>query len=295
MAALLSSCYYKDFGTYHGTVPVKFVFDYDSIDFRPQMMRLVVYPLDGQFTEPMVRDFRDTLTVNLPAGHYRVAAFNDDSGILRYSDYDTMDGKVTISSGIADKNKTLKLDTIPGATFYDYPDRVATVYEPSLDIAMPTDNTEAITVHLLPTEATSQVHVTISGMRHMNLLQQVELCLDSCYVAYYVSAQAAAPPIAFVVSPDARIAAEDNVLTANFNIFGLPTDDGHTLRLILNGMGFSHILNFGLDGKIERRAGSRDVWINLCTDFDIDKLVPKGSGFDVDVDEWTTDSAELKL
>lgn len=293
LAIAMTSCQYKDFDgeesadDNHNT---EFVYDYSAIDFKPEMMRLVVYPLDGQFTEPMVRDFRDSLATTIDPGRYRCVAFNDDSEVLRYTGYDDMDANVRISSAVSDPVKTTPLDTLTGATIYDYPDRVATCHISTFTIVPDDLNV----IRLKPVEATRNVEVIVEGMKNMGLLNSALVCLDGCYVEYFPMGETTGTSTGIVSSPDVNISPDDKLLTSNFSFFGLNSATHHTLRVIIIGKAIRHVLNFDVTDKIEYTSQRGDIRIHVKTDFDVQTLAPS-SNFDVNVDDWNNDSTDISL
>lgn len=295
MAAVLSSCQYKDFDDGSTTArPVKFVYDYSSLDFSPKMMRLVIYPLDGQFSRPVVRDFRDSLTVSLPPGRYSVVAFNNDSEILRYSGYEELQGNVKITSGLADTTKLAGLRTRAEAAYYDYPDPTAVVYNNTVTVAGGIFLGEEQRVTLTPTRATHYVDVQIEGMQNLHLLTGITFSLDGCYVEYFPTERGCGSAKASVVSHDVFKNPDERLIYATFSVFGLDLGETHTLRMLVEGANFRKVFSCNLDGdKLHYADNGWDYIIRLKCDFDIKDLVPVRGTFDVKVDDWNDVNVDI--
>lgn len=296
MVVTLTSCHYKDFDEYPGNVPVKFVFSYDSLEFKPGMMRMLICPKEGQFTEPLVNDFRDSTTVSIPLGSYRVVSYSNDSEILRSSRANDQDGNLLITTGLADRTKFHVPDSLASWEFYDYPDRVAAYIDDSVSIVWNDERTllSDNTFLLIPHEITKSVTIEIDGMRGMQWLTGVTFSLDGCNTDYYPAADSPGKETGSIVCSDASVNFKDSVITTQFHIFGLPKTQGNTLHLFLSGNGFSHTLWFDIDGKVQYLNNHGDMLIRLTTDFDVRSVAPHNN-FDVGIDEWRTDSVDIKM
>lgn len=302
----LVSCQYKDFDELNDvpdnetTVQAKFIFDYSKLGFQPKVMRLVLYPLDGQFTNPMIRDVKDSITVKLLKGRYGAVAFNEDNSILLFSGYNTMQGNTKVTTGYADKSRLALLDTLTNAVFYDFPERTAVFYCDSIRLGEESTDSRAVNIirnriTFVPYETTRNVDVRIEGMKNMQYLTSVVFCLDGCYTEYYIKEKSTGTATGFIVSPDFKVDLSDSILSGNYYIFGLSPITRHTLHVILGGEGFSHVLNFDLIDNVKYADNGFDIQIRLQSDFDVYSLVPRSGGFNLDVHDWTTDSTDVKL
>lgn len=295
LAAAMSACQYKDLDDGSATArPVTFVYDYSSLDFSPQMMRLVLYPLDGQFAAPMVRDFRDSLTVSIPPGRYSVVAFNDDSEILRYSGYEQLQGNVKITSGLADTTKIAGLRTRAEADYYDYPDPTAAVYDNSIVVAGGIYRDTGQRVTLTPKRVTHYVDMQIEGMQNLQLLTGITVSIDGCYVEYFPTERGCGSAKANVVSHDVNKNSDGKLIYGTFSVFGLNLNEGHTLRMLVEGANFRKVFSCELDGdKLHYADNGWDYVIRLKCDFDIKDLVPVKGAFNVNVDDWNDVNVDI--
>lgn len=294
LAATMAACQYKDLDdTPANGKPVRIVYDYSALDFSPKMMRMVLYPLDGQFAKPMVRDFRDSLDTTLPPGRYSAVAFNDDSEILRYSGYDELQGNVKITTGLADATKLPMLKSRAEPAYYDYPDPTAVVYDNTITISATAGGQRVV---LKPERVTHYVDVQIEGLQNLQLLTSITFCLDGCYVEYFPTERGCGSAQASIVSHDVAHNAGQKLVYGTFSIFGISLSDTHTLRVLVEGSNFRKVLSYDLDGEELRLAENGwDYIIRLKCSFDIKDLVPVTGMFDVTVDDWNDVNTDINM
>lgn len=298
MTAILSSCHYKDFDEYdrRENVPVRFVMGWTGMEQQPGM-RLVIYPEEGQFLKPMIRDFNDSINIRLPEGRYSVVAFNSYSDILRISGIDDDQRMIRISTGMADLTKTRSLDSLKAQPLYDYPDTLTT----SRDSAVVIDwekfqSFEGVQrVVLKPFVATKMVSVIVEGIKHLEYVHSAVFCLADCYTAYFPVQNILDNILGTVVSANSKYDCQNNKLYNNFNVFGFKAEYPHTLYIILTGEGFCKILPFDLDSSNINVDEQGNITIRLTSDFDVKSVVPKGNTFDIDIGEWKADSTQIDL
>lgn len=288
----LASCHYKDFDEdFLDSAPVRIVADWQGADFRPGL-RLVICPLDGQFSRPYIVDMRDSATLSLPVGRYRIVAFNSSSDILRVTGLDDLSGNVEIHTDPADVSKLACLDTVPHSTLYDYPDRTMAgrTWTATVRKDVPLNRI------LIPVkEATVPVNIVIRGIRHLEYINTAVFTLDNCNLAYYPAADSVGKSLVTLVSYDSKIDIAHGAVSNSFQTFGFSPKDSHVIWIGLTGEGYGTVLRYDVDPENLSVDGDGNITIHLDTDFDIRTIIPKGSSFTVGVDKWREDSVDIEM
>lgn len=288
------SCQYKELDVDDALpkTPATFIYDYSLLSFEPGMMRLIITPMEGQFTSPMLRDFKDSLAINLPYGQYKIVSFNNDSEKLYYSGMYSLTDRPAILSSAASASKYGIKSSRTGDVYYDYPDRVA-IASDTIKVVNRKGINENIFV-IRPVEITKGITIEVRGIKNLTLLHEAKFLLDNCSVEYYPVEGTVGNEKGTVVSTDFDIDLSSGEVSTDFYVFGLTPETKH-LDLILSGNGFSNTLTFDLDGRIQYDEATGRILILLETDFDLADVAPKGSFFDMHVDEWETDSVDVNL
>lgn len=288
----LQSCHYKEFDEdFLDAVPVRIVADWQGADFRPGL-RLVICPLDGQFSRPYVVDMKDSTSLRLPVGRYRIVAFNSYSDILRVTGLDDLTGGVEIHTDPADASKLSCLDTVPHSTFYDYPDRTMAgrAWTATVRKDVP-DNRIVIPVK----EATVPVNIVISGIRHLEYINTAVFALDNCNLAYYPATDSVGKRLVTLVSYDTKMDFAHGTVSTSFQTFGFLPKDSHVIWIGLTGEGYGTVLRYDVDDRNFSVGEDGNITIRLDTDFDVKTIISKESPFSVDVDKWREDSLDIEM
>ncbi len=287
ISGTLSSCQYKDFDDYDGTVSTMVVMDWSGLgrsSVKPEVMKVVFYPINGSM-HPFPVNVKDSAMVYLPLGQYRIFAYNDDSSILRISGTDSSFGTPVVYTDKADNRG------LPGniGTFYDYPNVTYATYTGAAVMNF-TDNR----IILKPEVVTRDVEVIVDSVLNQKDISSVRMSLDGVSNTY---TPLTAPKNFVTMVSDAGLSPSENRITSSFHVYGLDRSV-HTLQLFITGNGFKRILSFDVTGLVNDQIGSGGkVIIHVTAGYDAEKDVPVDatSGIGVGVDDWPSEDIPLNL
>lgn len=284
-ALLLSSCQYKDFDDYAGTLPVKVVADYHEAgnNYMPAITRSVFYPFSGS-AEPFFCDLVDSSYVDLPTGRYMVFAYNNDSEINRTRTYKFTLGNPVIYTEKADNRNIYQADSMDHTVYYDYPDSTYAYYGITDVSGLPEDPDPGRNrVNLKMEKVTRGVYFTIKGMKNTEYIKSFRISLDGVEHEYSPSESFVCSPVAVVA--DGSIDGQ-GVLKGHFSVFGIQYT-GHIVRIHLN-LGSNHkVLLFDVTEQVNKQiATPGDMKIEITTDYNVKKDIPDADPFAVSVGDW---------
>lgn len=287
-ALCLASCEYKDLDVdddhVDGIAKVMVVISHDSLDFKPAMNRVVIYPIAHTPMARTERNVKDSLQIKLWEGMYEAVSYNDDSEINRVTESNDSMPSVFISTERVTTSAFSK-DSLLTGYIYNSPDRTAVSSNDTLDVTDGPGNR----VVLMQKEVTQLVRLRIKGIKHLEYLQDAAVCIGNCHVKYNVNGDTVTRDKGNVIAAVDSIDTEGEEITFDFNTFGIGKSK-QFLSIALQGQNFIHFLHFDATEETIRLSGSRriEIDINIDADFDIKEIIPKGSGFAVTTDDWET-------
>ncbi|MGN1254890.1 MAG: DUF5119 domain-containing protein [Prevotella sp.] len=287
-ALCLASCEYKDLDNdddhVDGIANVQVVVNQDSLDFRPAMNRVVIYPIAHTPMSRTERNVKDSLQIKLWEGMYEAVSYNDDSEINRVTESnDSMQGIFISTERVT--SSAFSKDSLLTGYIYNSPDRTAVSGNDTLDVTDEPGNRFV----LMQKEVTQLVKLRVKGLKHLEYVQDAAVCIGNCHVKYNVNGDTVTRDKGNVIAAVDSIDTEGEEITFNFNTFGIGKGK-QFLSIALQGQNFIHFLHFDATEETIRLSGSRriEIDINIDADFDIKEIIPKGSGFAVTTDDWET-------
>lgn len=287
-ALCLASCEYKtlDIDDDHvdGIAKVMVVVNQDSLDFRPAMNRVVIYPIAHTPMARTERNVKDSLQIKLWEGMYEAVSYNDDSEINRVTESnDSMQGIFISTERVT--SSAFSKDSLLTGYIYNSPDRTAVSGNDTLDVTDEPGNRFV----LMQKEVTQLVKLRVKGLKHLEYVQDAAVCVGNCHVKYNVNSDTVTRDKGNIIAAVDSIDTENQEIAFKFNTFGIGKGK-HFLSIALQGQNFIHFLHFDATEETVRLTGGRriEIEINIDADFDIKEIIPKGSGFAVTTDDWET-------
>lgn len=298
---VITSCQYKDFDEYDGTVSAKVVVDYShsDCDTIPSMSRVVFYPIQGQ-SNPSLFDIKDSAIVQLPTGMLQAFAYNNTSEINRTRGVIDVQASPIIYTDKADNRGIYQKDSIDYTDYYDYPDVTYTSWETATlsgnaQNASPDDNRIVLQMERI----TRQVNIEVRGIRNASFVKGVRMSLSGIQKEYSPVSSFAHTYVSIVADgkvdtndPDKgnRSVFDDKVvidtLHSSLNIFGFG-QQRHILNVFLEGDNWHKILSFDVTDQLQSQSnGMTPILIIVNTDYDVKDDVPKDSRFDIHGSDW---------
>ena len=310
LATGITSCQYKDFDEYDGTVPAKIVVDYSNsgCESVPQMTRVVFYPVQGQ-SNPFQSDIRDSATVQLPTGMLQIFAYNNTSEINRSRGMSDMPASPVIYTGKADHRGIYQKDSLDNTEYYDYPDITYTSWQSaSLSGNAQTARADDNRIVLPMQRITREVRIEVRGIRNASFVHGVRMSLSGIQKEYlpvagynhsYVSLVADGTVDTDDPDKDNRSVFDDktviDTLHSSMNIFGIG-QQRHILSVFLEGSNWHKTLSFDVTDQLQSQSeGMSAVIVIVNTDFDVKDAVPKDSRFDIHASDWEDEEIPIMM
>lgn len=296
LVAALASCQYKELEELEeDMVSLTILLDYSKLNWKPKVMRVVIYSLDRPYTSPYALDIKDSKTVTLPKGVYRIVSYNNDSEINQAVGGERKSDDLRLLTREADRRVITRNDSIDGISYYDYPDSAVTETVRNLILGSEQGDRTSQTVILRPQEVTSHVHVIIKNISSLSLLGSARISIDGIYRDYYIADNNEKPREKVNIIADGSLENEENEITADFNIFGIQNSGDHVMTLFLQGQGFSKFAKFNVTDQIERQRSQKDIYIEVDGKMDINDYVPKSPGFGIGINDWEENNLIINI
>lgn len=297
----ITSCQYKDFDEYDGTVPAKVVVDYSHSDCgsKPLINRVIFYPMQDQ-AKSFQNDIKDSSIVQLPTGLIQVFAFNNTSEINRTRGMADIAASPVIYTEKADYRGIYQKDDFDKTEYYDYPDTTyiswkSVTISGNAQVSSPDDNRIVLQME----RVTRPVLIEVCGLRNASFVHGVRMSLSGIQKEYspvrgynHTYVNLVADGIVETDDPDkGNRSVFDNktvidTLRSSLNIYGIGQQQ-HILNVFLEGSNWHKILSFDVSDQLQKQSqGMSPIIVIVNTDFDVKDVVPKDSRFDIHVSDW---------
>lgn len=298
--AALASCEYRTLEDAEVLERADFTlsFRHENVDSVPSEYRVAFYPADERTLGNITRGYMlfDLRTgdrrLSLPAGRYRVTAWNHDTERVLTNGYGN---KNTVSATTQQYRPHGAFDTptvvdslYGGKTILDYPDYMVHANVEDFMLRAGTDG-QVLTLH--PDSMVVAVDVNIGGIRGLSDVMETRGSISNAAGRRYIAGENVTEDSVVVIF-DCTAMPEENRMTAHFHLFGLEPAEAGVLshKMILYFWMRTGRVYIPIDvTNLVRRAGKDARRLEVTIEdlgIDLREYVTAASGYEVAVDEW---------
>ena len=299
--AALCSCDYRSLADAEVMERGEFTlaFQHERVDSVPAEYRVAFYPADERTMENITTGYMlyDLQTrdhrLSLPAGSYRVTAWNHDTEHVQTNGYGVRD-QVTattqkyLSRGLYDTPKVID-SLYHDKTILDYPDYM--VHANVEDFLLEPGATGQVLI-LHPDSMVVTVDINIGGIRGLGEAMEVRGSISNVAGTRYIAKDNLTED-SVVVMYDCTAIPEKNRVTAHFHLFGLEPTDARNLThkvLLYFWLRTGAKVYIPIDvTKLIRAVGREASRLRITVedmDIDLREYTTGTSGYEVAVDDW---------
>ncbi len=307
MAAVLTACQYKDLEE-AVKIPFRIDFSHSRVDSVPKSYRVAFYPADEATMENITKGYMmfdvpsTASTLELPAGRYKVTAFNNDIEHVLTDGYGSqmeMYAKTPKARPHGVSGTPIIIDSLYGGqTVMDYPDYMTHVtgYDFTLNV-----DEEGQRLTLTPDSMVVTVMVRVAGIKGLSHVKEVRGSINNVAGTRLIAQDNITRDTAAVIF-NCRADASENTVQARLYVFGVePTANRGLLHTLILYFWMEHGTKVYIPvdvTKILAAVSSEDKYVFIDipdVGIDLEKYDTGKNTFNTEVEEWKDEHVELSF